>query len=93
MRMSLLSKLFGGSKNHLADPEEYNGYRIFPEPAAEGSGYRIGARIEKDSDGETLVHHMIRADTYQAKDTAVEASLSKAKLLIDQQGDLMFTPR
>ena len=89
--MSLLSKLFGGGSGPAkAEPEIHNGFRIFPEPASEGGGYRIGARIEKDVDGETKVHMMIRADTYQSKDTAIEASLTKAKLLIDQQGDAIF---
>lgn len=88
--MSLLSRLFGGSSAKEVEPETYNDYRIFVEPMNEGGSYRIGARIEKDIDGETKTHMMIRADSYNALETANEASLSKAQMLIDQQGDRIF---
>ena len=88
--MSLLSRLFGGSSAKEPEPETYNDYRIFVEPMNEGGSYRIGARIEKDIAGETKTHMMIRADSYNAIDTANEASLTKAKMLIDQQGDRIF---
>ena len=88
--MSLFSRLFGKSDAPASTAEDYKGYRIIPEPNSESSGYRIGARIEKEFDGETKTHMMIRADTYQGKDTAIEASLAKAKQLIDQQGDRIF---
>ena len=88
--MSLLSRLFGGSAAKTPDPETHKGFLIFPQPARESGGFRIGARIEKEIDGEIQTHMMIRADTYGAEDTAVEASLQKAKLLIDQQGDQIF---
>lgn len=35
-------------------------------------------------------HTMIRADTYMSLDAATEASLSKAKQVIDQLGDSIF---
>ena len=91
--MSLLSRLFG-SREHKPDPvtaEDYNGFRIIPEPIAEGSTYRISARIEKEIGGETMVHKLIRADTLQSHDEAKAASLNKAKQAIDQQGDALFS--
>ncbi len=90
--MALFKKLFKGQRAAPApaQPETYNDYKIFPEPAKEPGGFRIGARIEKQIAGETRSHLMIRADTYGAKDTAVEASLAKARQLIDQQGDRIF---
>lgn len=87
--MSILKKLFGGGSAapSKATPEAHNGFNIFPEPAKEQHGFRIAARIEKD--GKT--HYMIRADTYASLDVATEASISKAKQMIDQQGDRMFS--
>ncbi len=87
--MSLLSKLFGGSAKD-PEPVTHNGYRIFPEPVKEDGGYRIAARIEKDVDGQVKTHMMIRADTYSAPDTAMDASVDKAKQVIDQLGDKIF---
>ena len=88
--MSLLSKLFGSKAASQPEPEEHNDFLIFPDPVKESGGYRIAARIEKEIDGEVKTHHMIRADTYQSKETAIEASLAKAKLFIDQVGDGVF---
>ncbi|MCI2398582.1 HlyU family transcriptional regulator [Aliiroseovarius subalbicans] len=88
--MSLLSKLFGGGGQKAPEPEIYNDFRIFPEPVKENGSYRIAARVEKDFDGEVKSHLMIRADTYSAPDTAVQASLDKAKQVIDQMGDALF---
>ncbi len=91
--MSILSRLFGKSSSTAApeaEPEDYNGYRIFPEPAGGDGGFRIGARIEKEIAGEVKTHTMIRADTYGSAGIASDASVSKAKQLIDQQGDAIF---
>lgn len=79
-----------GPKPTAAEPEEYNGYRIFAEPSKEAGGYRIAARIEKDFGGETKTHMLIRADTISDPDEAITATVSKAKHVIDQQGDLIF---
>ncbi len=53
-------------------------------------GFRVAARIEKDIAGETKTHHMVRADTCDTLDTALEVTTNKAKLLIDQQGNAIF---
>lgn len=94
--MSLLSKLFGGKSGDgsaaktKAKPLEHKGFLILPEPVKESGGYRIAARIEKEIDGTLHSHMMIRADTYGAEDTAIEASISKAKQVIDQMGERVF---
>jgi hypothetical protein len=90
--MSWLSRIFGGSAE--VTPEEksitYKGFTIFPEPIAEGSHHRIAARIEKEVDGEVKTHQLIRADTLGAREAAVDASLAKAKQVIDEQADRLF---
>ena len=92
--MSLFSKLFGGGGGGSAAPEpetiDHNGYSITPSPIREGNRYRICAKIVKEVGGETKTHTLIRADTIDDFETAVEASVGKAKMLIDQQGDRLF---
>ncbi len=88
--MSFLKKLFGLGAAPKSEPEIYRDYRIFPEPINEGSSFRVAARIEKEIDGDIKNHQMIRADTYATQDMALDATLTKAKQLIDQQGDTIF---
>lgn len=89
--MSFLSKLFGGGASAPEiKAEEYEGFRITPQPAKEGSKYRIGALVEKEIGGELKTHTLIRADTLDDLQGANEASIGKAKQLIDQMGDQLF---
>jgi len=91
--MSIFGKLFGGGAAPApkeVEPVEYNGFRIYPEPMKEGGTYRIAARIEKEIAGEVKTHQLIRADTLESAEAAAEASLAKAKGLIDQQGETIF---
>ncbi|MCA0043013.1 HlyU family transcriptional regulator [Celeribacter litoreus] len=95
--MSLFSKLFGGGSaakpaaNSDVKPELYGAdYLIYPDPIKEASGYRVAAKIEKDFDGVTREHHMIRADTFTSEEDARVASLHKAQIFIDQMGEAIF---
>jgi len=85
--MSFLKKLLGaGTAPKVQASEEYEGFTITPAPVKEAHGYRIAATIEKDGQS----HDMIRADTYASDDTAKDASIAKAKQVIDQMGDRIF---
>lgn len=91
--MSFLKKLFGGgggSKPPSTPAETHNGYTIYAEPVKDSGNWRIGARIEKEVRGEIKIHQMMRADTLQSYDDAVKASMAKARMLVDQQGDTIF---
>lgn len=92
--MSFLKKLFGGgggeSENTTDATEEYEGFKITAQPSSEGGSYRVGALIEKNVDGETRQHTLIRADTIQGLEAAQAASVRKAKQVIDEQGDRIF---
>ena len=92
--MSLLKKLFGGGSGSDASPKAetvtYLGFRITPDPIREGTTYRIAARIEKEVDGQSKTHRLIRADTLEGFDAAVDASVAKAKQMIDEQGERVF---
>lgn len=87
--MSLLSKLFGGgggASQPEPTTETYKGFTITPEPQREGSNWRIAAKIEKDGRSHTL----IRADQLSDRDECEKFSVSKAKQMIDEQGDRLF---
>ncbi len=92
--MSFLKKLFGGGGGDASAPtvpaETHNGFTIYPDPIKDGAVWRISARIEKEIGGDLKSHLMVRADTLQSRDDAVTASLNKARMLIDQQGDAIF---
>ena len=92
--MSILSKLFGGGGTTKAaqtsEPVTYQGFRITASPMPEGSQFRIAATIEKEIGGELKTHQLIRADMLNDHKDAVEASINKAKVLIDQMGDKLF---
>jgi hypothetical protein len=91
--MPLFSKLFGGGKpkpEPEAEAEVYEGFRIIPMPQSESDGYRLGARIEKEIDGEVKVHHLLRADVIRSLEESQAFSMRKAKQVIDEQGDRIF---
>ena len=91
--MSIWKKLFGGSEapKPAAEAIDYEGFRIIPQPMSEDGGFRICAIIEADVDGETRTHRLIRADVIRDADEAREASVAKAKQMIDQQGARIFS--
>jgi len=88
--MSLLSRLFGKSEPKAPEAVIHKDYRIYPQPVREGAVFRIAARVERDVEGQTKIHNLIRADTRNSEDEAREASVDKAKMAIDQLGDSIF---
>lgn len=91
--MSILSRLFGGTPKPEARAEhveEYKGFRIIAAPQEERDGFRVGARIEHEVDGEVRVHHFLRADVLRDRATAEAFSIRKAKQVIDEQGERIF---
>lgn len=85
--MSILKKLFGGgTAPEPPKPETYKDFAITPNPANEGGRYRIGALIEKYGKS----HQLIRADTLDDLESAMTASVNKAKQMIDEQGERLF---
>jgi hypothetical protein len=70
---------------------EYKGYRIRPNPFRTNGHYQTAGIIEKDTPEGLKEHRFIRADTHQSKEDAVAFAISKAKQIIDLQGDRMFT--
>jgi hypothetical protein len=69
---------------------EYKGYRIRPTPFRSNGHYQTAGIIEKDAPDGVKAHRFIRADTHQSKEDAVAFVISKAKQIIDLQGDRIF---
>jgi hypothetical protein len=91
-----LGSILGGAGSNVAStpavaPVEYKGYRITPAPYKAGAQFQTAGRIEKETPDGVKVHELIRADTYSSFDDAVAFATTKAKQIIDQQGDRMFS--
>ena len=88
------SRLAGGEGRESDGPPapavEYKGYRIRPTPYRTNGLYQTAGIIEKDTPEGVKAHRFIRADTHQGKDDAVAFAISKAKQIIDLQGDRIF---
>lgn len=96
--MSFLKKLFGGGEstpNHskAAVSVDYKGYKITSAPMKDGSQFRLAGTIAKEIDGVEKSHMLIRADTFASLESAEEATLRKARYVIDEQGDAIFISR
>ncbi|MGL4319627.1 MAG: HlyU family transcriptional regulator [Paracoccaceae bacterium] len=88
---TFLSRLFGAATPTPVEPVLHKDCRIYAQPVKDGAVYRIAARIEKDMGGTTKTHNLMRADTSPSLDEATEATISKAKMAIDQLGDSLFS--
>lgn len=92
--MSFWKSLFGGgssaSSEKQGEPVEYNGFTIRPAPYKAEGQYQTAGTIEKEIGGVRKEHKFIRADRHASYDDAVEFAVSKARQIIDQQGDRMF---
>ena len=95
-----LSRILGGpaasaradAGGTAAEPaaEEYNGYTIRPAPFQDRGQWITSGVIEKRFADEVKQHRFIRADMFPARDSAISASVLKAKQMIDMMGDGVF---
>ena len=92
--MSFLKKLFGGGSSAKGEAPskvvEYNGFQIAATPYEDAGQYQTCGVISKEVDGARREHKFIRADRFASRDEAAAFSLSKARQIIDQQGDRLF---
>jgi hypothetical protein len=92
--MSFLKSLFGGRSAPApapqGEPVEYKGYVIRAAPFQNGGQYQTAGTIEKEVDGVRKEHRFIRADSHASLDDAMSFSVSKARQIVDLQGDRMF---
>lgn len=94
-----LSRILGGpapsgrdAAGGPAEPvaEDYNGYTIRPEPFQDRGQWITSGVIEKRFDEAVKQHRFIRADMYPGQEAASDASVFKAKQMIDMMGDGVF---
>jgi hypothetical protein len=93
--MSFWKSLFGGAAasggaEKIGAPEQYNGFTIRAAPFKSGAHYQAAGYIAKEIAGVRKEHHFIRADSYASYDDAAAFSLSKARQIIDLQGERIF---
>lgn len=92
--MSFFRKLFGGgAPKDNAPPQgvDYKGFMIAAQPYKEGGQWQLAGVIWKEVNGERKEHRFIRADKFTGKDEAAEIALAKARQIIDEQGERIFT--
>ncbi|HEY6704136.1 MAG TPA: HlyU family transcriptional regulator [Xanthobacteraceae bacterium] len=80
----------GGTEGPPAPAVEYKGYRIRATPYRTNGVYQTAGIIEKDTPEGVKEHRFIRADTHQGREEAIAFAISKAKQIIDLQGDRIF---
>ena len=93
--MSFFKKLFGGGDKaqpavKTEEPIDYKGYAIIAAPMADGGQFRVAGSISKVFGDETKTHKFIRADVFADRAAAIEATVRKAQLIVDQSGDSVF---
>ena len=93
----LMGKLSGaarvgrdGTGGKRGAAHDYNGFHIHAAPLKDGSHWLTAGVISKKIGDETKEHSFIRADTHASKEDAEAFSLTKARLIIDEQGDKLF---
>jgi hypothetical protein len=87
------SRLFataGGAEEPSAAAVDYKGYRIRPAPYRNNGHYQTAGVIEKDSPEGVKQHRFIRADAYPSREDAISFTITKAKQIIDLQGERIF---
>jgi hypothetical protein len=94
--MSFWKSLFGGSASSdgtagkASAPESYNGFTIRAAPFKAGAQFQAAGFIEKEIGGVRKEHHFIRADFFSSHEDALKFSLTKARQIVDLQGDRVF---
>ena len=97
--MSFLKRLFGGGGGEAAaEPKstapakqvEHKGFLISATPYKADGQYQTCGVVEKEIDGTLKTHKFIRADRFASLEDATQFSLTKARQLIDEQGDHLF---
>jgi len=81
----------GGEPQEVAaDVVDYKGYRIRPAPYKTSGQYQTAGVIAKDFAEGVKEHRFVRAEAHPSVDDAIAFTITKAKQIIDQQGDRIF---
>ena len=95
--MSLFKKLFGLGGGDAAPQqdgglaaEEYKGFVIRATPFEEGGMFQLSGVISKEVDGVIREHAFARADRLPTREIAASMAQSKARQMIDFEGEALF---
>jgi hypothetical protein len=92
--MSFLKRLFGGGGSAAPEAppkgESYAGYMISATPYQENGQWQMCGVIEKEIGGVMKSHRFVRADRFAGREEAEQFTLSKARQIVDQNGDRIF---
>ena len=93
-----LRRLTGGGEGDAtgaaAGPAlEYNGYTIQPAPRRERGQWLTAGVISKEFPEGAKSQHFVRAETHADPEAARDFAIIKAKQIIDERGDKLFTDR
>ena len=80
----------GEADQAVGEAIEYNGYYIRPAPRRQGGQWLTAGVILSDQTESAKEHPYVRAETHASKDDAVAFAITKAKQIIDEQGDRLF---
>ena len=93
MVLDFLKKLFTpppeGSAP-AADPIDHEGFTIVANPQKVSGGWSTQGTISKVVDGEERTETFIRADVLGSREEAIGFSVTKARKIIDEQGERLF---
>mgnify|MGYP000539584069 CR=1 FL=1 len=74
------------------DPDEvYNDVELFARPVGEGGQWRVAGTLRKQVEGQVVERKFVRADLLPDQETARTMTLAKARMIIDQNGDSLWT--
>ncbi len=94
-----LRRLTGGGDSDESAPGtrgpaiEHEGYAIHAIPRRQGSQWLTAGLITKEFPDGVKEHHFIRAETHASQDDAGAFAVVKAKQIIKERGDKLFTDR
>jgi hypothetical protein len=91
-----LKRLFGAPANENSppsgDPDEvYKDVELFAQPVKEGGQWRVAGALRKQVGDQKVERKFVRADLLPDEDSAKTAALGKAKLIVDQNGDSLWS--
>lgn len=93
-RGSIWDRLFGRRDSveteATTQETEYKGYRIQPAPYRQGGQYQTAGVIRKAFPDGVKEHRFVRAETHAAREDAEAFAVTKARQIIDEQGDRLF---
>ena len=89
-------RLFGAPANQNEPPagepdEVYKDVEVFARPVKEGAQWRIAGTLKKATDGAAAERRFLRADLLPDEASAKQATIGKARLIIDQNGDSLWS--